>query len=97
MSEPKIDTGGQAFPRYAFSHVDRSGASYYDVSGGMSLRDWFAGQAPMTLSDALAVCGCTDIMRGMMTEDLRASALAILAAMRFEYADAMIAARKGGA
>lgn len=39
------DNGGAAFPRYAYSHSDKDGVSYYDVSGGMSLRDWFAGQA----------------------------------------------------
>ena len=61
-----IDDGGPAFPV-------PSGW----VSKGMSLRDWFAGQA---LAGLLA-----DTNYGSRTDLVRQS---------FEYADAMIAARK---
>jgi hypothetical protein len=36
--------GGLAFPRFA-ADPSPGGGIHYDVSGGMSLRDWFAGQA----------------------------------------------------
>ena len=39
MSDTRRDDGGPAFP-YAFEHDDRGG-----FAPGMTLRDWFAGQA----------------------------------------------------
>lgn len=46
----KNDDGGSAFPTHASGYVDEprdSGAKNlgFELSGGMSLRDWFAGQA----------------------------------------------------
>jgi hypothetical protein len=41
--QPQIDDGGAAFPVHPESH-DRSDAEY-SVLSGMSLRDYFAGQA----------------------------------------------------
>lgn len=40
----KIDDGGAAFPEHRFESYG-SGAGRHLVHGGMSLRDWFAGQA----------------------------------------------------
>jgi len=42
MSEKKIDDGGAAFPT-GDDHATCGNAQYY--SPGMTLRDWFAGQA----------------------------------------------------
>jgi hypothetical protein len=43
----KIDDGGQAFP----SHTDVQGLGYLTYRG-MTLRDWFAGQAMIGLISA---------------------------------------------
>ena len=40
------DTGGQAFPRPFSQHDDRNHMGYdFNEQPGMTLRDWFAGQA----------------------------------------------------
>lgn len=56
---------------------------------GMTLRDWFAGHAPITIADAALVGGWNetetfsdDLTRGIM--------FSTLALMRYEYADAML-------
>jgi hypothetical protein len=64
----KIDDGGAAFPTN----------SPYNSRAGMSLRDWFAGQA-------LASMG----LRGLKTWTDKEIATAA-----YSYADAMLAARK---
>ena len=72
----QIDDGGSAFPVHA-NHVvvgDRVVAAH---EPGMSLRDWFAGQA---LAGNLAYPG----------GDLSPESAAIMA---YRYADAMLAAR----
>lgn len=71
-----IDWGGQAFPTEG---GDQSGL-YPDP--GMSLRDWFAGQA---LSGQLA-----NRYQDQYSDAAQAS-------RAYAFADAMIAARKGGA
>jgi hypothetical protein len=62
---------------------------------GMTLRDWFAGQAPITIRDAVTSCS------GRMFIDVpadRAFLFKVLSTLRYEYADAMLAERaKGGA
>jgi hypothetical protein len=75
----QINDGGSAFPQPA-KHYD-DGSSSIPPNNGMSLRDWFAGQA---LQGHLAFPG----------SDLYADDAAKIA---YRYADAMIAARKGGA
>ena len=72
MSDSKIDDGGFAFPTIGNSSCN---------SDGMTLRDWFAGQAMNAIN-----CTWSD-------EETR-----VLFAKRcYAMADAMIAARKGGA
>jgi hypothetical protein len=74
----KIDDGGQAFPiAYPESHSIK-------VSG-MSLRDWFAGQA---------LAGMIEKFDAPLHED---DALYYLAKRAFSQADAMLAAREEGA
>jgi hypothetical protein len=61
---------------------------------GMSLRDWFAGQAPVTLFDAAMACGWDSLEAAKMDQDSYRSTLwAVMTLMRYEYADAMLAAR----
>lgn len=45
-----IDDGGPAFPNTVSTNVFGSETTYSN-SGGMTLRDWFAGQALAMLSD----------------------------------------------
>ena len=52
--------------------------------GGMTLRDWFAGQA------ALPAIGLAE----QFSKD--ASPMPMAASLAYEFADAMLAARKGG-
>jgi len=66
------------------SHDD--GGSAFPVSGGMSLRDWFAGQALSTVLTHYLVAngnGCA-----------ADHALRNVPALAYKYADAMLEARK---
>lgn len=75
MSEE--DDGGNAFPAPA--------GSYY---AGMSLRDWFAGQA------LTALCINTDLVRFLRDEDSKVAAVGIkMAAHAYTWADAMLVER----
>ena len=41
-----MDDGGRAFPQVNYAKpADGYGVSIMEIRGGMSLRDWFAGQA----------------------------------------------------
>lgn len=77
MSNP-IDDGDGAFP-YAPTGTDWQGQPY--PHAGMSLRDWFAGQAIMGIS-----------VSDRFVRD--ADSNAAQARWAYELADAMIAARK---
>lgn len=72
----QIDTGGSAFPRPASA----IGGETCDEQAGMTLRDWFAGQA---LAGIMA--------RPAHSDGLDKTERCIWA---YEHADAMIAARK---
>ena len=74
----KIEDGGPAFPSEQSETQDGTWNQTYDP--GMSLRDWFAGQALADLAS--------------LTESNSDIAIAKTA---YRIADAMIAARKGGA
>lgn len=65
--------GGPAFPR--------SRAEWEDSQVGMTLRDWFAGQA---------LAGIIGTLVNVSTS----SDLAVVAECCYEYADAMLAARE---
>lgn len=89
-----INNGGQAFPSHPILY---SSADQHEAQG-MSLRDWFAGQAPVTMQDAALACGWADLRDGSTCSDSnRATIWAVMSMLRYEYADAMLAARKGGA
>lgn len=72
------NNGGQAFPRASFYCDD--GPSEYDQEpqDGMSLRDWFAGQA----------------LAGMQTFDCNNGTAETQALAAYRYADAMLKARE---
>lgn len=84
----KIDNGGPAFARSAAEH----GHGGHYEQDGMSLRDWFAGQA---------LVGMTSVWLHQEREGFPAEeqVKGIKAMSKYSYhiADAMIAARKAGA
>lgn len=80
----EIDDGGSAFPMSY--HPDGNNADHQ----GMTLRDWFAGQA---LTGELAANGLGDEGAVKLRSPENAS---LMAARAYHMADAMIRARKGG-
>lgn len=82
----EIENGGPAFPVDDIIQRDERGALFGAPvsSHGMSLRDWFAGQAMQGF--------CADPTSHNLFEDMTE-----VANSAYEMADAMIAARKGGA
>jgi hypothetical protein len=54
-----MNDGGSAFPELAWEYSDNHGIGHYTVTGsGMTLRDWFAGQALVGLVENM---GYTDV------------------------------------
>ncbi|MDR9813070.1 hypothetical protein RJJ64_22060 [Rhizobium hidalgonense] len=83
----QINDGGHAFPHVVEPVIGNPGIYRSVTGGGMSLRDYFAGQA---LVGQLAFSPPDDPYNKFhKPEDV--------ARMCFEFADAMIAARKAGA
>lgn len=67
-----------AFPS-TYKVTTHTGSSFESYTPGMTLRDWFAGQA----------------LAGMMTNPKQVSSAASIAAYAYEVADAMMKARGG--
>lgn len=94
--ENEIKDGGPAFPQ---------GQSIGDISsveGGMSLRDYFAAHAPVTCIDAnQSLLQQPDAARFATCDHDGAMPMPLiikeLVRLRWEYADAMLAAREGKA
>lgn len=78
----RIEDGGTAFPS-RIMYRDSQGIDHEIVNMGMSLRDWFAGQALSGLIGHVDKFGV--------------DAPAVAAEAAYEAADAMMAAREGGA
>lgn len=79
--------GGPAFPRA--TTLNPTGVPWNDEQQGMSLRDYYAGQALAgELASQSGNCGsyATNVSQGLLVER---------AAMLWRFADAMIEARKG--
>lgn len=80
-----IDNGGQAYPGPSFTSNGMPNG--HDM--GMTLRDWFAGQA---------LSGMTSVENmGEIAQEMGAKPPQFMAYYAYLCADAMIAARKGGA
>lgn len=85
------DDGGPAFPITPplDLHCGGSAAGYDYPSPGMSLRDWFAGQAIAGL-----VVGCAGMLGNEFAAYAKGDCNAVLANRAYTLADAMLAARK---
>ncbi len=79
------DTGGPALPRQ-HAEADANSPAFKLGSEGMTLRDYFAGQVL-----AGAATGMENL--GNATKEKRSKALSETAAILYEIADAMLAAR----
>ncbi len=94
MSErTMMDDGGPAFP------TDAQSALQHDHYEGMSLRDWFAGQAvPGLLTARIASDGDDSVWlwseRGVGWNHAMPPSANQLATLAYELADAMLLARK---
>jgi hypothetical protein len=93
MEAKKIEDGGPAFPE-VFTDLEGKGGAYHSntySAGGMTLRDWFAGQALAGLMANPNVVGynanCGWSLVNCKPEDVANVALGL--------GSAMIAARKG--
>jgi hypothetical protein len=84
-----IDDGGPAFPVYGLKDANDRVVCF--PQSGMSLREYFMAHAPITVADAVRCCG----WRGPpdWNDANRATVMSVLALMRREYADAMMAER----
>lgn len=83
--------GGPAFARPAAWF---NGTTMSRSQDGMTLRDYFAAKAPITVDDAMVAAGADSSCIGTLPRAKRIEVLEVLAAMRLEYADAMLAARE---
>jgi hypothetical protein len=97
-------TGGPAFPsRFTITgpafdpikckDVPEGRAETY-VEFGMTLRDYFAAKAPITTADAMFACGMGASSIGMLPRAERIVVMTLMAEMRGDYADAMLAERE---
>lgn len=80
--KPSIDTGGQAFPN------PTSADFQHPACGGMTLRDWFAGQVDLSTYSIRAT-----LERKLDGEVTIGEIAAYIAQIRYIEADAMIARR----
>jgi hypothetical protein len=79
--------GGPAFPfTPVYEHDESPGSPYCITYSGMSLRDWFAGQALVGLSANASV---TARYQTALSDDVRSK----FAEFSYKMADAMLAAR----
>lgn len=62
---------------------------------GIPLRDVLALTCPMHMGDAALILGCHNDLTAMRDPERRAELMRAMAALRYEYADAMLAARAG--
>lgn len=85
----KANDGGPAFPRPGYGGV--SGTE----QGGMSLRDWFAGQAMAAIISKLELG--REFVGDPESEAWRKLTQDCVANGAYLYADAMLAQRNGGA
>jgi hypothetical protein len=83
MSEQKINNGGPAFPVSGIDRLSEHHDCQFTIQGGMTLRDYFAGQALMGI---MAKDGGYDGKGNITWVDMTALKV-------YEIADAMIEVR----
>lgn len=88
----RIKDGGPAYP-VVFRMMTPQGMVGMEVAPGMSLRDALAMHAPVTWADVHEHIGWRGD-KGPLTDSGRATLWAVMARLRYEYADAMLEARK---
>ncbi len=72
----KVNDGGPAFPVVAENGMGH-------IAAGMTMRDWFAGQALVGIADHFSA-----------KEDTRIATMKVISSFCYEYADAMLAQRE---
>jgi hypothetical protein len=97
------ETGGSAFPNTLTLKTGTHdpvkneevpfGVTREYIDMGMSMRDYFAEGAPVTLRNAMEVLGFAESNIGWLDKEKRMEVFALLAQLRLEYADAMIVER----
>jgi hypothetical protein len=88
----KPNDGGPAFPQHKFESIPGgSGAGNWVNTGGMTLRDWFAGQAlaGILADDSLV---SPEMLKMFGSEGKTRGDIASVAS--YAYADAMLTARE---
>lgn len=73
--------------------AEQEAAPAEPTAKGLSLRDTFAVSAPVTWADVHDQVGWGD-KRGPLSDSERTTLWAVMAMLRYEYADAMLEARK---
>jgi hypothetical protein len=93
-----IDDGGPAFPVTTRKMTEDQWDAYKETHGdettcvGMTLRDWFAGQALAGILSSMADAGFRDAMLGLADAD-HIGLEDTLSLAAYEHADAMLKAR----
>ena len=96
MSAP-IDDGGPAFPRPGSNWDEGPYSRKYDPAvRGMSLRDWFAGQALAALVQKRPLLDREGVHGPKFTDADLVVFNRDMAITAYQYADAMLAERKRG-
>lgn len=86
-----IKTGGPAFPE--LGNVGHN--SDWQSENGMTLREYFAAHCPITMREAYETWRHSgNVLYGLSYSTERRGFMEWWAIIRFEYADAMIAARE---
>lgn len=86
-----IETGGPAFPREDYQSNGYEKGFEKLGQEGMSLRDYFASNSPVTFNDVKKVYG--DENPEMNDDLVRKVILGVWSMMNYEYADSMLAER----
>jgi hypothetical protein len=87
MSKRTINDGGPAFPSYASGAQGAACNTRFEPIGGMTLRDWFAGQAAVGLLASPNALSADD---GTIPRERTMNMVAVAA---YELADGMLAER----
>lgn len=84
--------GGAAFPQPCTAKGSAANSPFGIADDCMTVRDYLAAHAPVELGTVLKVYG--DENADLFLDNVRASYMAILAMVRYEYADAMLTERE---